>query len=142
MAQTVLQIPQAPQSRLSRSAGGVSSATYSARLYVSSYDESLTTFTLSQSENAISLVAQPPNKDCGDDPTWLDLDSERGKLFCLNEQIESSKGNATIAEYNIQDDGTILFMKRVDTSAGGPVQSKFLPLGKGGTGLHVIAHYS
>jgi hypothetical protein len=142
MAQTVLQIPEAPQSRLSRSTGNVSPATYSARLHVASYDKSLTTFTLSQSENAISLVAKPPNKDCGDDPTWLDLDCEKRKLYCLNEQIESSKGNATITEYDIKDDGNLVFVKKVDTSAGGPVQSKFLPLGNSGTGLHVIAHYS
>jgi 6-phosphogluconolactonase (cycloisomerase 2 family) len=141
MSQTVLQVPDAPPSHLARSTSNVASPSYSARLYVASYDESITTFTLRQSDSAISLIASPPNKDAGANPTWLDLDRTGRKLFCLNEQIESSQGSASIAEYDIKDDGSLALAKKVGTPPGGPVQSKYLPLGKTGEGIHVIAHY-
>lgn len=141
MAQTVIQIPDTPPSHLTRSLTEVAAPNYSARLYVASYDSSLTTFTLSKSDSAISLVARPANNECGPDPTWLDLDSQRRKLFCLNEQIDAKSGNASFVEYDIIEDGNIKPVKKVNTPVGGPVQSKWLPLGSSGEGIHVIAHY-
>ncbi|KAF2674554.1 hypothetical protein BT63DRAFT_419841 [Microthyrium microscopicum] len=146
------ELPDVPKSKWIRreEAPAGSKAT---RLFVSSYEGTVTTVELTLSDAstfskhpALTIHKTASNEDCGDSPTWLSWDSKRRTLYCLNEQIDTSKGRAaTLTQYNVGSDGQFSDNKIRPTFAGGPVHGVvFHPIGEDEEDepSYAVAHYA
>ena len=108
-------------------------------LYVSSYSGLLTTLSLtSTSNNSYSLSKVASTTQCGPNPTWLTIDTNRGLLFCLNEGLTSVNGS--LSSFTISSNGSLTHVQNT-TTISGPVAAVIFGEPAGQRGI-ALAHYT
>ena len=108
-------------------------------LYVASYAGDLTTLSLTTSpNNSYSLTEVASTTDCGPNPTWLTIDTNRGLLFCLNEGLTSPNGS--LSSFTISSNGSLTHIQNT-TTISGPVAGVIYGDAADQRGI-ALAHYT
>ncbi|KAL8933408.1 MAG: hypothetical protein Q9211_005795 [Gyalolechia sp. 1 TL-2023] len=113
----------------------------SAKLYVSSYAGTITTFDLARVGNASYQFARlDTNTGCSPNASWLQIDVKHRNLFCLDEGI--TVGNGTLTSFKIRDDqkGSLSTVKHT-VIPNAPVNSAIFN-SPNGSQLLAVAHYA
>lgn len=119
---------------LSASAAGCSAS----NLFVTSYGGTLTTLSLDDAaDGSYTLNTAYSSTSCGESPSWLTLDSERGILYCLDEGLTSTNG--TINSLLVGEDGGLNLVTS-QQAISGPVSSVLY--GSPNARHLAVAHYS
>ena len=121
----------------------VTAPEHSSRLYVSTYDGNVTTFSLQQSNYSVSLSKTYNNIDCGKQPTWLNFDKKNRKLYCVDESWNSTQATAVLTKFGVCKKGKLKRLSSASPEAGDeqPVFTIFLPTGEEGKGMHLVCFY-
>lgn len=90
-------------------------------LWVSSYDGTVTTLSLTQDKSAYSLVKTSTTKDCLSSPSWLTFDSSTRALYCIGEGLKTTYGG--IAAFQAQKNGSLVTKSQTVTVTGGGVSA-------------------
>lgn len=99
-------------------------STSATNLYVSSYNNKITTLSLTQdsSSRSYALSETHTSSACPDSPSWLQIDTTRSLLFCVNEGFNTVNGS--ISSLSISSDGSLSEINVLDTPPG-PVNSAY-----------------
>ena len=90
-------------------------------LWVSSYDGTVTTLSLTGKKSAYSLAITSITKDCLYSPSWLTFDSSTRALYCIGEGLTTTYGG--IAAFQAQKDGSLVTKSQTVTVTGGGVSA-------------------
>lgn len=104
-----------PKMRVSPLLSLAASAT-ATNLFVSSYNGKITTLSLTESSGSYTLTQTHTSDACGGSPSWLQIDTSRNLLFCVNEGF--SAVNGSISSLSINTDGSLSQISTLDTPAG------------------------
>lgn len=105
---------------------GSASAESTSAIFVAGYDGSVRTVNLKEQNGKFSLTEVNKTDGCKTNPTWLSLEAEQQRLWCLDEGWVT--GNGSINTFDVEEGGVLRHTQRRSVSAG-PVQSKFLNRG-------------
>ena len=108
--------------------------TRAARLFATTYNGTVDTLTLSKDSDKYTLAHSASITACGEQPSWLTLDSVAKVLYCANEADDPS---GSLTAFAIGDDGT-LAPQAVAKTVGGDVNSQLYG-GDHGNGFIALA---
>jgi 6-phosphogluconolactonase (cycloisomerase 2 family) len=115
----------------------LASAIAASNLYVSSYGGNVTSLSLKAKDNSYELSKDGTYPQCGINPSWLEIDNNRGLVYCVNEVWAG--GNGSLSSFTINKDGSLNYVANVSI-AGAPVAAGFYGSPSGNRGL-AVAHY-
>lgn len=116
---------------------GFAGTTVASNLFAASYSGLVTSLSLTASNDTYHLDSTFESGECGPDPSWLTIDSNRGLLFCLNEGIEYPNGS--LSSFTINSDGSLNHVQNT-TTIWGPVSAQIYGSATGRRGI-ALAHY-
>lgn len=116
----------------------IATLTSATNLFISSYAGTITSLSLTESNGAYNLTQTSTTSDCAPNPSWLNLDANRGLLFCLNEGLETTNGS--LASFLVNRNGSLTFVKN-ETTISGPVSGVIYGYPAGRRGI-ALAHYA
>lgn len=113
------------------------SMTTATKLWIADYAGSINTVELTEQGGKYELQQTSTTDQCGPNPSWLTIDTNRGLMFCLNEGLQSPNGS--VASFTINHDASLNAVKN-ETTIIGPVSGLIYGNPAGQRGL-VAAHY-
>lgn len=111
--------------------------TAATNLWIADYGGLVTTAALTEAGGEYNVEATSTTDKCGPNPSWLTVDTNRGLMFCLNENIKGPNGS--VASFTINHDASLNPVSNV-TGIVGPVSGLIYGHPAGQRGL-VAAHY-
>ena len=93
--------------------------TFATNLYVSTYDDTITTLSLTTSnQNSSNFSLQPiATAACSPNPSWLTFDAQDRTLYCIGEGLTTTNGSLTT--FSALENGTLVKTSEQDTISGG-----------------------
>ncbi|UPX18820.1 uncharacterized protein EKO05_0009109 [Ascochyta rabiei] len=108
-------------------------------LFAAQSNGDLSTLSLSQHEDSYNLSVTSTTRECGGNPSWLNIDSAQRLLYCLDRgQSNATKGSLNL--FRIGEKGLLSSIDRVDAPFSG-VAAEYFDVGEGKRG-YVTASYT
>lgn len=89
---------------------------FSSHIYVAANDGYLHSINFWENESGYSLSHEGRSDGCATNPTWLTLNPEDGRVWCLDEGLGAGRG--TINAFSVSDHGALAHYDRHNVSAG------------------------
>lgn len=100
---------------------------FSSNIYVAANDGYVHSINFWENGSGYSLSNEGRSDGCATNPTWLTLDPEHGRVWCLDEGLVA--GHGTVNAFSVSDHGGLTHYDRYNVSAG-PVHVLLLKEGR------------